>query len=784
MDPNQNPMGTPSSNNTPANSMPPQPNSVPAQPNNQPSVDGFWPQQQSQQPNQQQPQSYAQQQFQPQPQQVSQQTQQSPQQLQQQIQQQPDIYQQANPQVDSQPSGRSSKKKVFIAGIAGAAAAAVAAIVILVVALTAGVHSRTIMLYVAGSNLESQSGLATADLDSIKFNEVDPNTKVVLMAGGALNWDNNYVSPSETSIFELTQNGFTKVDKRDAQDMGKAETLQSFLDYTKEHYKTDAYDLIFWNHGGAIDGSEYDEKFANDNLTLSEIRSAFDNSKFNKKNSLELVIFRTCLNGTIEVADTLKDYARYMVASEEVTYGSPGSSTLNFINGLSIETQAPEIGKKFINSYKTQLAEIKERRQYSTAENSIYSTYSVVDLSKIDQLEKSMNDFFGSLNLSSSYNQVAKARGGMLQYASSQPAYDMVDLYNLIDKIKELDPDKADKILSNIEQAVVSNWATNDKSRGLSIYFPFSGDSGTKRKFLSVYSQIEGLQPYYKFINEFANNKRSSSYDSFATSANNDKAQTFANTAGQVSLSLELTDDQVKDFAYARYHVMRQRKQDDCNNCRGIGEWREDADQFYDIIYMNGAANLDGNKLTADVQKRIIQVSSKENPSSKHYLWLGEESSETDNDHTTASDGMIFLKRRDVLGISPAKMSFRLQNNNNNIEVSKFVVDTKNSDTKNTLGDTSLVLPNTTLVDTDKYETIQFLSGYGRKLIGEDGSFIPPDQAEEWKTMWGLELPLTETPQFSFTNFDDNTNYYGVFSIHDINGNQYYTKVINLKGDS
>ena len=36
------------------------------------------------------------------------------------------------------------------------------------------------------------------------------------------------------------------------------------------------------------------------------------------------VIFRTCLNSTLEVAGTLYPYAKYMIASEEVTYGANG----------------------------------------------------------------------------------------------------------------------------------------------------------------------------------------------------------------------------------------------------------------------------------------------------------------------------------------------------------------------------------------------------------------------------------------------------------------------------
>ena len=71
--------------------------------------------------------------------------------------------------------------------------------------------SRTIMIYMVGSNLESQSGLATTDLESIEYNDMDnENINVVLIAGGSKEWKNNYINKNETSIYELTNDGFKK----------------------------------------------------------------------------------------------------------------------------------------------------------------------------------------------------------------------------------------------------------------------------------------------------------------------------------------------------------------------------------------------------------------------------------------------------------------------------------------------------------------------------------------------------------------------------------------------
>ena len=102
-------------------------------------------------------------------------------------------------------------------------------------------HSRTVMIYMVGSDLESGNpyGLASIDLKSIDYNKIkNNNVNVVMIAGGAKKWNNTYISSNETSIFELKENGFQKVKQQEVKNMGKDQTLSEFLSFVHQNYKT------------------------------------------------------------------------------------------------------------------------------------------------------------------------------------------------------------------------------------------------------------------------------------------------------------------------------------------------------------------------------------------------------------------------------------------------------------------------------------------------------------------------------------------------------------------
>ena len=246
------------------------------------------------------------------------------------------------------------------------------------------INSRTIMIYMVGSNLETEYEIATSDLKLIKPSDVDlDNVNVLLYTGGTRTW-HNYISNKENAIYKLEDSGFEKIKTYSKLNMGDATTLSSFLNYGYNNYHTDLYDLIIYDHGGAIDGAVYDD-FTDDNLSLADFKEALSNSKFNVNNKLDAVLFRTCLNGTLEVANIFAPYANYLIASEEITNGAKGTSVLQFINDLELQDTPVDLGKKYIAEYTSMIKRI------DPTGISVDPMYAIIDLSQVDALTKEFN---------------------------------------------------------------------------------------------------------------------------------------------------------------------------------------------------------------------------------------------------------------------------------------------------------------------------------------------------------------------------------------------------------
>ena len=325
--------------------------------------------------------------------------------------------------------------------------------------------SRTIMIYLVGSDLEDK-GMASVELRDLDYSKLSSDkVKVVLMIGGAKNWKTDYVSVDETSIYELKPEGVTKVKEITKSNMGGPETLSTFLNYTYENYKTDRYSLVFWDHGSGFLGGEFDVLFGGDNLDIRDYKEAFKNSPFNEKNKLETIYFSTCLNGTIEIMSTFADYADYMVASEESTMSVGTEGDIQFVHKISEKDDGYETSYKFLDTYKTKIEDYFGYRM-----SSLYNTYSIVDLQYTKELTNAINDFFASIDVQQNYNKIAKVRSGLYEYGyieKYKASYEQqVDLYNLVNGLRDLNPDKADKVLDLINKSVKYNWATDDRSKG------------------------------------------------------------------------------------------------------------------------------------------------------------------------------------------------------------------------------------------------------------------------------------------------------------------------------
>ena len=611
--------------------------------------------------------------------------------------------------------------------------------------------TRTFMIYMVGSDLESKSSMGTYELDGIDPTLVDlKNINVVLIAGGSSTWGNDYIDEDETSIYQLTKNGFEKVKQQKIKNMGDYSTLSDFINFVTKNYITDEYELLFWNHGGAIMGSEFDELSDNDNLSLQEIQKALTKTQFNKNNKIETVIFSTCLNGTIENANVFKDYANYFVASEEISMSVKDTSDFSFINYVTPKTESLAIGRSFIEKYKEKMNYLKDAYQIYNKDYNIYSTYSIVDLNNLDDLNKSVDDFFAEIDVLKNYNKIARVRSNLYQYAYKQagePSYDTVDLYNLINDLKELSPKKANKVLEELENTIIYNYSTDSSSRGMSIYFPYNASTQVQNMFLNMYNEISPIRNYNKFIDDFSSFKLTNSSNRLSFKNNSSNVNREENNT---DFELELTDEQVENYAKANYLVFRDNK-----------------NGTYQPIYKGNEVTLEGNKIRAKFKDRQLKIVSNENNYEGVFTLFEEENTDGYIKYSTivtlediGSDD-IGKWRFDV-----ATVSLMLDKQKNKVSISGVLLSNKED------------LPSKVMVELKDYTNIIF-SSTSYKILDENGNYT-----EDWDnngTSEGHEFRTDEDYEFKINDFADDYDYYCVFRIYDVNNNYYYSNLVKMK---
>lgn len=611
-------------------------------------------------------------------------------------------------------------------------------------------YERTILIYMVGANLESSHGYATSDLNGIDYEKLNKEgTKVLLIAGGSKSWKNSYINVNETSIYELTDSGYKVVKKQDKKNMGESKVLSEFLNYGFDNYKSKKYDLLFWNHGLGVLGSEHDE-IADDFLDLSEMKKALNDSKFSSTNKLELVLFRTCLNGTIEVADTLKDFSEYMVASQEITYGYDGNNLLQVLNNIKRNDNGKEIGKKFSDGYMDYIKIYQTNNGYAN----IYSTYSVLDLSNINNLENALGTFFNDINVTNNYAQIARIRTSLRQYGSEEPTYDSIDLYNLIYDMKSLSPSNAQKVLDELNNTIVYNKSTDSKSKGLSIYFPYKGSKEAKNGILNKFYKFNGLDKYKAFITSFNGLQNGSTPK--LNFADNNVFLSKANTNSD--FELELTDEQKESYNSPSYIVFRDNK-----------------DGTYLPVYGSSSVKVDSNKLKANIKDRQLKVIDTRDNSSNIISLIEEEETDDYIKYSTYSTiQKINTEDASKWVIETAKINIVLDKKTNKIKLdSAFVQDTK----KDKNSDSLVELPYSIAVNVNDYDIITFASS-SYKVLDSDGNYN-----KDWKSngiIKGIEVNPKKL-KFELQDYNNSYDYYAVFKINDVYNNSYYSKLVKMK---
>lgn len=633
-------------------------------------------------------------------------------------------------------NNRTSNKKFNKLGIIMACIVAVVIFVFVfdVPALLSG--KRTIMIYMIGSDLESQYAAASSDIEEIKSSGLDfDEVNVLIYTGGTKKWINGEIPDDKNAIFKVTSSGLVKLEEYEKSSMTDPSNLTNFLNYGHDKFKSSKYSLILWDHGGGpILGYGFDENYVG-TLTLAKLKQGLSNSKFNGK-KLEMIGFDACLMSSVEVADALSDYANYMLASQEV---EPGFGwDYSFLSTVTNKTSTVEMGTAIIDYY---------GNYYKGMNGAKGITLSLLDLSKINAVESKINDLFKDVddNLTIDYSTVSRTRNSAKSFGkvSVNTSYDLVDLYDLVDKMPSKYATKIDSLQGVLNDFVVYQTTDLESTYGVSIYFPYENKQ--------YINEIITLYKGFGFANEYTNFITNFSSKLTGTKASNWRLSDNVPVVEKDNVvSVNVPSDVSENYSSASYVIFE--KSD--NN-------------YYIPRYKGTDVTVSGNTFSTTVSKKGLVAS---DDADTVYLTVLE--SEKGKGYVKYSIPSILQNWGDSISDNFEMKSAYIE----------FVVDKDHpkgyiSSAVPIISDDNLVAPKISYNLKD-FKLVQ-LWNFSYKIFDDAGNYTT--NWESAGTMNGFEFDLSKKFELEFRDLDVSKEYYILFYISDSQGNRYTTNAVKIK---
>ena len=357
----------------------------------------------------------------------------------------------------------------------------------------------TILVYLCGTDLESECYAASVDIEEALNGRYSDDVRIVYQTGGTAEWNEYYGISNSVSQRYVTNNGELElVDEFELRDMGDPNTLADFVSWGVENYPAKRMGLVFWNHGGgSISGVCFDEVNYYDSLTLREIDSALNSVYGSMSDKFEFIGFDACLMSTLETANILAPYARYMFASEETEPGGGWNYTdiVDFLSGYPDATGA-DLGEMQCQSYYQHCMDNGDPDG---------TTFAITDLSKINGLLTSFDATAKQMYESGSMTDIARAVYNADNFGGNnrnEGYTNMVDMLGLLKAVEPYAPNTADTI-SKLDAAVIHSVNGDDHkgAGGLSLYYPLSVQ-GTEE--LSTFADICTSSYYLAYVDKAA----------------------------------------------------------------------------------------------------------------------------------------------------------------------------------------------------------------------------------------------------------------------------------------
>lgn len=394
-------------------------------------------------------------------------------------------------------------------------------------------YTRTILIYLDGTNLETDSGYGTKNLLDMLRAKIPDNVKVIVVAGGTKTWHMNdpktyYEYAGKLLYPDVDEDKLTTEQKKEVKekaaefkekygiDISGLQTYEvvsnnginslkllktydnnqyivdkdffiSAIDFTTDYAPASKYDLVIWDHGGGPGGYGEDEFLADyleehkelketieNTVTLKRISEILAGSSYIKNGGkFDFIGFDACQMGNYEVASTVAPYAEYYIGSEENEPGYGWDYNV-FFNTLGANPMVStiDLGSAIIDGF---------INQYKKGN----STLSMVDLGKMKTLDEKVAKFAVCLMKEADtryYDMVASV--GTRSHFATREGYgssNLLDLRRLAtaftNESKEYSTElvsASNEVIQALDDCVLVNKykETFLQNGGMSIYYP------------------------------------------------------------------------------------------------------------------------------------------------------------------------------------------------------------------------------------------------------------------------------------------------------------------------
>ena len=177
--------------------------------------------------------------------------------------------------------------------------------------------------------------------------------------------------------------------------MARPETLAEFIRWGVKTHPANKYALVLWNHGGgSATGIFIDELFGGEYMTLDSLNQALADGGAH----FEAIIFDACMMANLETACAIREYADWMVASEELVAGK-GTAIGEWLQQLY---HVPEADGRLLGRWVCDTTMIKYSNSNDKQAQELL-TWSVINLGQIEPLEKNFDACFAMMGVFYSY---------------------------------------------------------------------------------------------------------------------------------------------------------------------------------------------------------------------------------------------------------------------------------------------------------------------------------------------------------------------------------------------